>query len=244
MAGMNRKQFFDSIRAPLFSGELSAEQVNHLDAILDASAAAGWPLVWAAYGLATAHHETGRFRWLKELGGADYFRRMYDITGARPALARANGNIHPGDGARFIGRGYVHLTWRNNYRRAGEKIGVDLERYPEMAADPAIASRVMIEGMQAGWFTSKAMRHYLNGDKPDYVNARRIINGTDKAAMIAGYARAYERALVVADYKPGSASPATVLIPPPPDIPKPETPASKPRKGLFSWLGRIFKRSA
>jgi putative chitinase len=230
---MNKAEFFDLIRGQIFGGALNADQVKHIEAIVDASANAGWSIPYAAYGLATAHHETARFVHLNELGGVGYFTRMYDVRGNRPSLARTNGNIHPGDGARFKGRGYVHLTWRNNYRRAGEKIGVDLENNPDRAAEPDIAARIMIEGMQAGWFTGRANRHYLDSNPPDYIGARRIINGVDKAALIAGYARDYERALRGAGYKPGKTVTAPVRVPMPPDIPKPETPATQPAQGGF-----------
>jgi putative chitinase len=239
---MNKAEFFDLIRGQIFGGALNADQVKHIEAIADASAAAGWSIPYAAYALATGQHETARFVHLKELGGVGYFTRMYDVRGNRPSLARSNGNIHPGDGPRFIGRGYVHLTWRNNYRRAGQKIGVDLENNPELAAEPGIAARVMIEGMQAGWFTGRAMRHYLDSSPPDYVGARRIINGTDKAALIAGYARDYERALRGAGYKPGKASPAPAPIAAStPPAPKP-TPAPAIAGGFWSRFWQSLTR--
>jgi putative chitinase len=239
---MNKAEFFNLIRGQIFGGALNADQVKHIEAIVDASAAAGWSIPYAAYGLATAHHETARFVHLNELGGVGYFTRMYDVRGNRPSLARQNGNIHPGDGARFKGRGYVHLTWRNNYRRAGEKIGVDLENNPDRAAEPDIAARIMIEGMQAGWFTGRANRHYLDSSPPDYIGARRIINGTDKAALIAGYARDYERALRGAGYKPGKASPAPALVPAPtPPTPKP-TPAPAVAGGFWSRFMQSLTR--
>lgn len=239
---MNKAEFFDLIRGQIFGGALNADQVKHIEAIVDASAAAGWSIPYAAYALATGQHETARFVHLKEIGGVGYFTRMYDVRGNRPSLARSNGNVHPGDGPRFIGRGYVHLTWRNNYRRAGQKIGVDLESNPELAAEPGIAARVMIEGMQAGWFTGRAMRHYLDGTPPDYVGARRIINGVDKASLIAGYARDYERALRGAGYKPGKASPAPALVPAPtPPTPKP-TPVTAITGGFWSRFWQSLSR--
>lgn len=245
---MDRKRFFDAVRNAPFPGRLTVEQVDGLGTLLDAMQAAGWPVAWAAYGLATAYHETAAtMQPISERGGDAYFRRMYDIAGQRPDLARRNGNIHPGDGVKFRGRGYVQLTWRANYRRAGQKLGVDLERRPDMAMDPAIAARVLIEGMAEGWFTGKANRHYLNGPVPDYVGARRIINGTDKANLIAGHARAFERALDLAGYAPGGQPverpqrPA-LPVPPPPDIPAPEPP--QPARGGFwsRFLAALSRR--
>ncbi len=51
---------------------------------------------------------------IKEYGGERYFYRMYDITGYRPGVAKHLGNLQPGDGARFPGRGLVQLTSRKN----------------------------------------------------------------------------------------------------------------------------------
>lgn len=236
---MNRRAFFDAIRNAPFPGALTAKQVDGIGPLIDAMEDAGWPLAWAAYGLATAYHETAAtMQPISERGGDAYFRRMYDITGSRPALARSMGNIFPGDGVRYRGRGHVQLTWRDNYRKAGKKIGIDLEGKPDLALDPAVSARVLVEGMQAGWFTGRKNADYLNGPKPDYVNARRIINGTDKAALIASHARAFETALRAGGY----GAPEPVRVPPPPDIQKPETPAVKPRKGLFSWLHNMWSR--
>lgn len=246
---MNRAAFFDKIREPLFGGSLRPVQVEHIEAILDAATAARWPLAYVAYGLATAYHETAQFVHLHEKGGPAYFKRMYDITGDRPKAALRNGNINPGDGAKFFGRGYVHLTWRANYRRAGQKIGIDLERDPEAAALPSNAARIMIEGMQEGWFTGMTCRHFLDRAEPNYIGARSIINGTDRASMIAGYARAFERALIAAGH--GVAPQARPAPPAPSPAPKPERPSVKPAgpataipaPSKVGWLARFFGRA-
>lgn len=175
--------FFAKVRAGL--GALDQDQVDGFNALLAAMAA--WPVSWAAYALATAWHETARtMRPIKELGGEAYFRRMYDPEGERPEVARRLGNRLPGDGARYAGRGYVQITGRANYAKYG------LADDPDRALRPEVAAHIMVDGMQAGAFTGKKLADYLPGD---YVNARRIINGTDKAQAIAGYARVFEAAL-------------------------------------------------
>lgn len=190
--------FFDSVRSGILGPTLDAQEVSGCEAILGAMQ--GSPLSHAAYALATAYHETAStMQPIREFGGPAYYFRMYDPQGARPALAKANGNVNPGDGVKFAGRGYVQLTWRSNYKRAGDKLGVDLIGNPDLALQPDIAARIMRQGMDAGWFTGKRMSDYLPMTGPatrdQFANARRIINGTDKAAKIAAHALDFQKAL-------------------------------------------------
>lgn len=190
--------FFDSVRSGILGPELSPSEVSGCSAIL--AALDGLPLSWASYGLGTAFHETAHsMQPIKEMGGEAYFRRMYDPQGNNPALAKRLGNTVPGDGALYAGRGYVQLTGRANYARAGTKIGQDLIGHPALAMDPEFAAEIMREGMKAGWFTGKSFASYLPASGPAdvaaFTQARRIINGTDRAAMIAGYAVQFQTAL-------------------------------------------------
>src|ERR1035437_5975070 len=77
----------------------------------------------------------------------------------------------------FIGRGFVQLTWRANYEKAGALIGVDLVAHPELALQPDIAAKILVLGMQQGWFTGHKLADYINDSICDFVNARRIVNG-------------------------------------------------------------------
>ena len=195
---MDKQAFYASLRAGILGPKLEQNEVDGCEAIL--AAMAGAPLAYCAYAFGTAFHETAfTLQPIKELGGPRYFTKMYDVNGDRPALARKNGNTIPGDGARFFGRGYVQLTWRANYRRATEKTGFPLEGNPDLALRPDIAAQIMRSGMDEGWFTGKAFRHYLPASGPatieQFTSARRIINGTDKAATIAGYAMKFQAAL-------------------------------------------------
>lgn len=175
--------FFAAVRAAF--GPLSQSQVDGFNAVL--AGLAGWPVSWRAYALATTWHETARtMRPIKEHGTEAYFKRMYDPQGDRPQVAARLGNTQPGDGARYAGRGYVQLTGRTNYARYG------IVDTPDAAMDPATAARILRDGMEFGRFTGKKLGDYLPGD---YVNARRIINGTDKAAEIAAHAGKFEAAL-------------------------------------------------
>lgn len=105
------------------------------------------------------------------------------------------GNVHPGDGRRFIGRGFVQITGRTNYAYWGKRLKVELVRHPELATDPDVAAAIAVRGMRAGTFTGKRLDDYVNEDGVDYVNARRIINGTDRASLIASYADRYRAAI-------------------------------------------------
>ncbi len=195
---IDRKKFFDGVRQQPFDGKLTRAQVSGMDAILNE-----WDrreltdLRWLAYMLATTKWETDHFMQpIKEKGGIKYFTRMYDPQGERPVLARRNGNTTPGDGPKYCGRGFVQLTWKNNYttitkllKNAG--IDADLVDSPDLAMQLNIASFILFEGMIRGTFTGKKLAHYFNDKKTDWLNARRIINGTDRAAEIAGIAKQF-----------------------------------------------------
>jgi len=244
---MDRTAFFKEVRSSLFAGKLSASQVEGTEAILDEAGMRGTRLEWLAYMLATAFHETARsMQPIKEFGGKDYFTRMYDIKGSRPAKARELGNLSPGDGAKFAGRGYVQLTGRSNYSRAGEKIGVDLIAKPDAAMVPSNAAKIMFVGMEDGWFTKKKLADYLKAGKPDYYGARRIINGLDRAADIAAYAKQFEAALRAAGYDGKPYIPVRDEKPStPPSLPVQEpvrdAPATLERKPtLGSWLAELL----
>jgi putative chitinase len=144
MSLTNPPAFFDALRKGLLGPTLTAEEVKGCNAILEAME--GAPLSWTAYALATAFHETAStMQPVKEYGGPSYLTRMYDVTGARPKLALANGNTCAGDGIKYCGRGYPQLTWKNGYARATkelQKLGfnVDLVAYPDLAMRPDIAA--------------------------------------------------------------------------------------------------------
>jgi len=204
---IDRKPFYDAIRRDLFGGVLNQKQVDGIEAILNE-----WDrrkltdLRYLAYMLATAYHEVDKtMQPIREYGGEAYFHRMYDITGARPGVARHLGNLYAGDGARFHGRGLVQLTGRKNYERmtahvARPLFGVDLEKDPDEAMKLPIAVAIMFEGMldaesSFGDFTGLALDDFFNATKDDPIGARKIINGTDKDELIAEYHRLFLGAL-------------------------------------------------
>ena len=183
-----RAAFFASIRQQKLFSSLSQSQVDGMNALLDAFAAANSPIQHQAYMLATVYHECAqKMQPIEEYGkGAKY------DYGKRLKMSRQPYNDTP---EIFYGRGFVQLTWYENYDKAGRALGVDLLHNASQALRLDIASQILIKGMSEGWFTGKKLSDYIGGGKCDYVNARRIINGTDKAQTIAGYAGKFERAL-------------------------------------------------
>ena len=93
--------------------------------------------------MAQTKHESADFSRMKEMGGANYFAQRYDPK-FNPAKAKTLGNKHVGDGARYHGRGYIQITGRDNYSRAGAYLGLPLEQHPEMAANPDVAAKIAV----------------------------------------------------------------------------------------------------
>ena len=197
---INRSFFFSYVRQNLFSGKLSAPQVAGMTAILNMWQAGhnADDERWLAYMFATAYHETDRkMQPIKEYGSDSYFNKRYGPPplGQNPGLAKTLGNKQQGDGARFCGRGFVQLTGRANYTAWAARLGIDLVGTPALASQLAPALRILDHGMVHGSFTGKKLSQYFNAGTDDWKNARRIINGLDKAEQIAAYGHAFYAAI-------------------------------------------------
>ena len=215
---MNRAAFYASLRqrsSTVFGTSLSQGQVNGCETLLSEGESRGSRLPCLAYVLATAYHETAHtMQPIEEYGKGK--GRKYGVP------AGPYGKV-------YYGRGYVQLTWLENYQKAGEKLAVNLVKYPEQALKPDIAAEILFAGMEEGWFTGKKLDDYLTVLATDYVGARRIVNGTDKASLIAGYARDFETALKAAGYTSQKPSTGPVSGPPPLGTPIPgDTQPSEP----------------
>lgn len=180
---INRKFFFDEARARLFGGKFAQSQVDGLTLLLDR-----WERDhadsddrWLAYILATVHHETdARFQPIEEYGRG---------------RQRPYGKPVPPHGHAYYGRGYCQLTWDYNYRTFGDLLGLDLLAQPKLALDPAHAADILFIGMIEGRYTGRRLGHYIDGDRCDWVRARRIVNALDKAHLIADQARRFYAAI-------------------------------------------------
>jgi putative chitinase len=198
---MNRKTFYDDIR-PFFGQRILPKQFNGMEVILNE-----WDeseltdLRWLAYMLATVFHETAyTMQPIKEYGSNQYFINRY---WKNEKIRKALGNLSEQDAVDFCGRGYVQITGRANYKKMTKILGVDLVGNPLLAMQPDIAVKIMFEGMTTGKsfvgdFTGKHLGNYFNKTTCDWVNARRIINGVDKANAIAKYAQTFYRSLRLA----------------------------------------------
>lgn len=173
----NRKIFFDVVRGSLFHGAMTQRQVDGMEAIL-----AAWEdeprsdnLRWLSYPLGTTAHETGFAMWPVEEYGK--------------GKGMTYGKVDPYTGQTYYGRGFVQLTWRDNYARADEELVYDgedsLEWHAENALKLDVASEVMFQGMVEGWFRSdskgrQTLERYFNDTVDDSWTAREIINGDKK----------------------------------------------------------------
>lgn len=187
---MDRAKFFDCVREDLFGGAMSAGQVKGCEAILDAfeQHAPGSDPRWIAYPLATAYHETARtMQAIREIGGG---------------RGRSYGKPAGPYGQVYYGRGLVQLTWLRNYADATKRLPVhgvrkvDLVKNPDAALEPDIAAAILVFGMVEGWFTGRKLGDYFRGTRSDWVDARAIINGKDRAALIAGYGLHFYHAIL------------------------------------------------
>ena len=191
---MKTYKFFNEINNTLFNSTLTNKQkegINYKLKTFDI-----YDITddrWRAYMLATSYHETARtMQPIEERGkgaGKPYGQRR-----------KYSGAIYAEPDKLFFGRGDVQLTWYENYELMGRLLDLPLLNEPELALNPFVSARIMIEGMTRGRsnrgdFTGVSLENYFNANREDPFNARRIINGLDCAKLIEGYYRKFLSAL-------------------------------------------------
>lgn len=176
-------------------GRFTTRQFNGFEDVFNAWEASDLSDIrWLAYMLATAYHETAATMQPIEEYGKGRGKR-YGL------MIKHSGVAYKNPKKIYFGRGYVQLTWFENYEIMGRLLGFDLLNNPELALNAKIAAKIMFEGMTKGAssfgdFTGKCLEMYFNAKTEDPIGARRIINGTDKAEKIAGHYHAFKKCLV------------------------------------------------
>jgi putative chitinase len=256
---LNRSVFYDHVRGAVFSGSLSQDQVAGMENLLNVQERylPGMPLNELAYDFGTAAWETARtMQPITERGQRSYFNKYEPGTRIGDIL----GNTQPGDGYRYRGEGHVQNTGRRNASVATKRLnalynlGIDLVKNPEQRGDPLVSALSLYIGNREGCWTGKDIDDYIDNidesddeDLREFANARRIVNGTDKAVEIGKLALAFEKGLQKAGYKAGKSS---VKLPveagkPSPTLPlEPGTVVVVEEKGykkgfwqrLFDWI--------
>ena len=187
---MKAKEFIDAIRKNFFNGKLSVQQFEGIKAILVKWDESGFKdLRWLAYMLGTVYHETARTMYPIEEYGKGKGRRYGNKI-------KQSGKPYSEPNQIYYGRGYVQLTWFENYERMGRILGIPLLQKPELALVPEHSANIMFEGMTRGVtfkgdFTGRCLEQYFNDTTEDWYNARRVINGVDRAELIAGYSKRF-----------------------------------------------------
>ncbi|HZT60989.1 MAG TPA: hypothetical protein VFA21_20460 [Pyrinomonadaceae bacterium] len=185
----DRGKFFSSYRDAF--GPLRQEQVDGLNALLAAfeTQAIISDVRHIAYCLATTKHETAdTFQPIEEYG-----------KGRNHAYGVPTGQWHQV----YDGRGDVQLTWERNYQHATDRLhqlglldpALSLDQDPTLVLRSDLAANILIIGMAEGWFTGRKLSDFIQDSACNYVGARRIINGLDRAELIAGYATQFEAVL-------------------------------------------------
>jgi hypothetical protein len=150
---------------------------------------------WAAYMLTTIWFENRTFLPFEERHWAS---RNY----GKPVACKVGGEAHTHV---YYGRGYVQLTWQANYRKLSVALGLgpdELVHRPERVLEPEIGYRIMSVGMRRGLFRPpNSLSTWISGERCDYYNARRIINGITsenqhKVQEMVSWARQMEEVLI------------------------------------------------
>lgn len=211
MMVFDKQRFFTAIRGAPFSGKLSGGQVQGTELVLDEfnRIAPDGDARHLAYMLATAFHETAAtMQPVRETLAVsdDAAIRILDRAYAAGRLGQVSSPYwrRDADGKSWLGRGLVQLTHKRNYEAMSAVTGIDLVANPDRAMEPDVATTILVDGMLQGSFTGRRLSQYFNGQSEDWVGARAIINGRDRAELIAGYGRSFHTALRASRIEPAA----------------------------------------
>ena len=184
----DKSKFFDTIRNDI---KLTTENVQGFDRVLDFGYARNSPRNHLAYIIATAYWES-----------ATTMQPVVEANWLSENWRKKNLRYYP-----WHGRGLIQTTWEENYIKIGNLIGKDLTKNPDLLLKWEYALPALFVGMEDGLYTGKDLEDYIDikdeSDSEDfleYKNARRIVNGTDKASKIATIAIQVEQGLINAGY--------------------------------------------
>jgi predicted chitinase len=229
---MNREVFFAEIRRSLFRNGLSQEQVRSIEEIL--AACDHFKVTdrrQRACVLANCYWETGPGRpecmtpvregWTKSNESA-----IRAVTGLFDRRAiRTNYALPAPNGCSYYGRGFIQITWPDNYQELGKRLGVPLYDDPDRALEPNTAADIAVLGMRDGLFRKgHTLERYFGGGRAEWIASREIVNGdknkvpkgTTKTIgqLVASYGIVFDKALEAAER-------ADEPVPMP--VPRPET---------------------
>jgi predicted chitinase len=205
---INRNKFFDNFpKKSLDNKALNDSRKEGFNAIFDAwdKRGAGLDVGGLAYAFATAWHETGAMMQPVREGFA---KTDAGAVAAVTAFCKRQGIKNYAErqpnGKSYYGRGYVQLTFADNYKKMGKTLGFgdDLFNDPDKVLDPEIGADILVAGMIGGLFrpAKGKLSKYFSPATHDWVEARELINGDKKknGQMIANYAKGFFAALTLA----------------------------------------------
>ena len=128
--------------------------------------------------LAQLAHESGQLVYVRELASGAAYEGRKDL-----------GNVQPGDGVRFRGRGLIQVTGRSNYAACGKALGLDL------LAQPALLEQAINACRSAGWFWQSRGLNALADAGDQVVVTRRINGGTNGLAERLAYFKVAQKVL-------------------------------------------------
>lgn len=205
MKFFNEKKFFDKVRSSLFGGSLTQGVVDTLNAITEEYFKHGTDLRELAYLYATAYHEsfssTKNPEWKPVREGFTQTNQgaINAVTSIyNRGIISKNYALPDSEGKSWYGRGLVQITFKDNYLRLGKRIGEDLVTDPDKTLELGVAVKLLVIGSLEGLYTGRKLSDYITPTSTDFVNARRVINGTDRAELVAGYAEKFYTALTIA----------------------------------------------